>query len=220
MFIRKWKIFILIWFSVFLFLPVGVVAGQWQAEASWVPDGDTIYLKSGQKLRLKGIDAPEMGYDRQKEQYYAPESRKGLRSLVKDRDLKIEADSLSADRYGRIVAYAWLPDGRLLNQVLVRQGLAFYYPHPKQRQKYKDRILMAQRRAMNSQQGFWARLLIIPKAHKRYIGNKESKRFHNLNCGFGKRISPRNKVHFSNLRQAFYAGYAPGRKCTPWPGSD
>ena len=28
------------------------------------------------------------------------------------------------DRYGRLLAYVWLPDGRMLNRVMVQQGYA------------------------------------------------------------------------------------------------
>ncbi|MGM0423422.1 MAG: thermonuclease family protein [Thermodesulfobacteriota bacterium] len=206
-----------------LALPLGAAwSDTWQARVDWVPDGDTLFLQSGQKIRLKGIDAPETGGDKDPAQYYARESRKGLWSLVQGTELTLEAESLEADRYGRILAHVWLPGGKLLNEEMLARGLAFYYPHPGQGQEagYSERLLQAQQRAMNQGLGFWPRILEGKEARQEYLGNKRSKRFHSLDCAFGQRISEKNLIRFSGLREAFEAGFAPGRKCTPWPLAD
>ncbi|MFO8032090.1 MAG: thermonuclease family protein [Desulfohalobiaceae bacterium] len=194
----------------------------WQASVDWVPDGDTLFLQSGQKIRLKDIDAPETGGDKGQTQYYARESRQGLWSLVQGAELTLETESMEPDRHGRILAYVWLPGDKLLNEELVARGLAFYYPHPGQGQEtgYSERLLQAQQRAMNQGLGFWPRILEGKEARQEYLGNKRSKRFHSLDCAFGQRISEKNLIRFSGLREAFEAGFAPGRKCTPWPLAD
>ncbi len=192
----------------------------WQARVDWVPDGDTLFLVSGQKVRLKGIDAPETGGDKGSPQYYARESRQGLWSLVKNTELTLETGSLDADRHGRILANVWLPGKKLLNQELLARGLAFYYPHPEQEQEHSQSLLEAQKRAMHQGLGFWPRILEGERATQEYVGNKRSRRFHTLDCAFGQRISEKNRIRFSGLREAFEAGYAPGRRCTPWPLAD
>lgn len=197
-----------------------VWAGDWQVRVDWVPDGDTLFLTTGQGVRIKGIDAPEMGGDKTPDQYFAHESRAGLWSMVQDRELTLEAKSLDQDRHGRILAHVWLPGEKLLSEELLHKGLVFYYPHPEQKEKYAKQLLEAQKQAMNQNRGFWPRILSGAQAREAYVGNKRSKRFHTLDCGFGQRISAQNQVYFSSLRDAFYAGYAPGRKCTPWPVED
>ena len=192
-------------------------AGSWDVRVRWVPDGDTLYLESGQKVRLKGIDAPESGGEKAPAQYHAFKSRQGLVGLVENRTLRIEAETLDADRFGRILAYVRLPDNRMLNRVLIERGLAFFYPHPGQAQPHQEKLLRSQKRAMHERRGFWGRILTMPAARDRYIGNSNSLRFHSLDCTYGQRIKQSNRVEFPGLRQAFSAGYAPGRNCTPWP---
>ncbi len=201
-------------------LEVRASAEDLLVKVDWIPDGDTLFLQQGEWLRIKGIDAPEMGGDGQPDQYFAHESRHGLKNIVQDKSLTLENDSLDKDRYGRILAHVRLPSGQLLSEALVSQGLAFYYAHPNQQEKYNERLLFAQRQAMQQNRGFWPGLLESPQASEPYVGNRRSKRFHTLDCSFGQRISDENRVQFSDLRQAFDAGFAPGRKCTPWPAQD
>lgn len=192
-------------------------AADWSISVRFVPDGDTLVLTSGEKLRIRGIDCPETGHEGRPSQYYAKEARGYLWRLVRGQRLRVETREMGADRFGRILAPVYLPDGRSIAQVLVENGYAFCFPHGKHPGQEHDALLTAQQRAMNGLRGMWARVLRIPAAAKAYVGNTNSQRFHTGTCPYGKQISPRNKISFSSLRQAFYAGFAPCRSCTPWP---
>lgn len=168
-------------------------------------------------VRLKGVDAPEMDHEGGRHQYFAREARQGLRRLVLDTALRMDTATMTRDRFDRILAEVWLPDGRLLNQVLVRQGLAFFYPHPRQKLTDREGLLSAQKQAMLEGQGFWARILSMREAGETFIGNRRSRRFHRRECPYGRGMSRSNHIEFPSLRQAFAAGYAPCRECTPWP---
>jgi micrococcal nuclease len=52
------------------------------------------------------------------------------------------------------LAYVWLKDGRMLNEVLVREGMAQVYTIPPN-VKYQDVLLKAQRQAREEGKGFW-----------------------------------------------------------------
>ena len=201
----------------FMLLESLAQAADWTVSARYVPDGDTLFLSTGEKIRLQGIDCPEMGHDGRPAQYYAKEARKYLWRLVRGQDLRIDTRYMKADRFGRIVTQVFLPDGRSLGRVLVENGYAFCYPHGKHPGKEHEALLALQQRAMNGLRGMWARVLRMPAAGKGYVGNRNSHRFHTRSCRFGKKIGPKNRVAFSSLRQAFYAGFAPCRSCTPWP---
>jgi micrococcal nuclease len=196
-----------------------VSAADWTISVRSVPDGDTLFLTSGEKLRIKGIDCPEMGHDGYPSQYYAKEARSYLWRLVRGRQLRVETAEMGADRFGRIVTHVYLSDGRSISHVLVENGYAFCFPHGKHLGKEHEILLTAQQRAMNGLRGMWARVLRMPAATKAYVGNTNSHRFHTCECPYGKQISPKNRTSFSSLRQAFYAGFAPCRSCTPWPES-
>ncbi|TVR00732.1 MAG: hypothetical protein EA399_03335 [Desulfovibrionales bacterium] len=190
------------------------------ARVQWIPDGDTIHLEDGQQVRLLGIDAPEMGRDGEPDQYYARESRDYLRRLIGGQPVHLESDGQGLDRYGRLLAYAFLPDGRMVNEVLVEEGLAFFYPHTHQDREFQRRMLEAQKRAIMARKGFWPRILALPQPPTGWVGNRRSKRFHHPDSHYTDRISPRNRVTLSSLEQAFLHGFAPARTSSPWPDAN
>ena len=203
-------------FCVFWVLPVFAS----ESRVEWVPDGDTIHLEDGRRVRLLGIDTPEMGRDGGPDQYYARESRDYLRRLIGDRPIRLEADNQGPDRYGRLLAYVFLADGRMANEVLVEEGLAFFYPHTHQDREFQQRMLEAQKRAIMARKGFWPRILSLPPPPAGWVGNRRSKRFHHPESHYAARISPRNHVTLHSLEQAFLEGYAPARTSSPWPDAD
>jgi micrococcal nuclease len=200
---------------ILLFMSVSLEARQ--IRVAWVPDGDTLVLTNREVVRLKGIDAPETGYDDESDQYYAAEATKRLEELVSDKNLILKTGQDPRDRYGRTIGYVYLPDNKNLSVLMVREGFAFYYPHQDQDEVISSSILRAQQQAMTEGRGFWPEILSMEKAELTYVGNMRSKRFHVIECGYGQRIADGNKVMLPSLRDAFYEGYAPCRRCTPWP---
>ncbi|NCC26525.1 MAG: thermonuclease family protein, partial [Deltaproteobacteria bacterium] len=138
--------------------------------------------------------------------------------LVRGVDLRMMNEKSEKDRYGRTLAVLTLPDGRILNRVLVQSGHAFFYPHGRTLDELDRVLLDDQRTAMASHRGFWGRILLRPEASQSFVGSEQSRRFHTSDCPYGKRINWKNRISFSTLREAFGAGYAPCRSCTPWPG--
>jgi micrococcal nuclease len=82
-------------------------------------DGDTVsVLREGKavKVRLHGIDTPE------KAQAFGTQARKLTSDLAFQQMVTVIVQT--TDRYGRLVGEVLLPDGRSLNQELVRAGMA------------------------------------------------------------------------------------------------
>lgn len=193
-------------------------AESWRVRAMEAFDGDTLLLQTGERLRLRGIDAPEMRHKDRPGQFHSRESREMLWSLVRGRDLFLDRAELDTDRYGRLVGQARLGDGHDVSLLLVEAGAAFVYPHATDRDRsLAGRLLAAQVSAMNRGRGFWPALLASPAATRPYLGTVASRRFHSESCATGRRVKAANQVRFSSLREAFAAGYAPARECTPWP---
>ncbi len=192
--------------------------GAEAAGVRWVPDGDTLVLVGGETVRLQGIDAPEVARDDRPSQYYAVISRAVLQKAVRGKNVTVHKAQAGRDRYGRLLARVSLKDGTGLSRFMVEQGAAFAYPHPDQLDADLMReLLVLQRRAIRQGAGFWPRVLAVSNQESGWVGNGRSKRFHRLSCRYGKRIGKRNRVSFLSLRDAFEAGFAPCRKCTPWP---
>ncbi len=203
-----------------LALVVLATAEMREVRVAWVPDGDTLILEDREVVRLKGIDAPEIGEGGEPDQYFAREATQRLEELVRDRTLTLRTGQVEEDRYGRTLAKAYLPSGESINLILVREGLAFYYPHPDHGEGFSQELLRAQKRAMDDGRGFWPEILQLKPEVQAWIGNKNSKRFHHPGCGYGQKIAPGNREEFSSLRDMFYEGYAPCRRCTPWPPAE
>ena len=87
-----------------------------------VTDGDTItVLRNGrhEALRLHGIDAPEKG------QAFGERAKQFTSGLAFGKTVVVRVKG--RDRYGRTIGDVSLPDGRNLNQEVVRAGYAWWY---------------------------------------------------------------------------------------------
>ncbi len=98
-------------------------------------DGDTLAIQiDGQrdKVRLIGVDTPETVDPRKPVQYFGKEASAFTHKMADGKTVRLELDQASAatnhrDKYGRLLAYVFLPDGTLLNAELIRQGYGHAY---------------------------------------------------------------------------------------------
>lgn len=181
-------------------------------------DGDTFKLTDRRIVRLAGIDAPELSKGDRKGQLFAREARDQLTGLTQGQQVMLlQAGVKHRDLHGRILAEVLLPDGSSLNEIMVRNGAAYFYPHRDLSPQLQERLRNLQHEAIAERRGMWGFLLSQPVAKNNYLGNKESLRFFPADCAEAQSIRPRNRVYFGNLMDAFMAGYAPARVCPFWP---
>ncbi|MBN2129504.1 MAG: thermonuclease family protein [Sedimentisphaerales bacterium] len=129
-----------------------------------VVDGDTLHIdvpgdgSLTEKVRLLGIDAPEMAAAESEPRHFALESAEAARQLVGGRKIALYLDERHATRgkYGRLLAYVELPDGTLLNEWLISHGYAYADQRFQHSYYQKYRQLEAAARARN--RGLWARV--------------------------------------------------------------
>jgi micrococcal nuclease len=115
-----------------------------------IVDGDTFRCRDGRKVRLIGIDSPE-----QRQRPYGAQAQAALlRMAPPGTTLSLERDIAASDRYGRVLAYAWLKSV-LVNEALVQQGWAVQYTVPPN-VKYADRFGRAQKEARARGRGLWS----------------------------------------------------------------
>lgn len=97
---------------------------EW-VKVAHVVDGDTLHLQDGRKVRLIGINTPEIGRAGEPSQAFARQAYKTLIQLVKSGDtIGLSYDQDKYDRYKRLLAYVYLDDGRSVERVLLAKGLA------------------------------------------------------------------------------------------------
>ncbi|MBI2463341.1 S-layer homology domain-containing protein [Candidatus Peregrinibacteria bacterium] len=93
-----------------------------------VIDGDTVELENEERVRLIGIDTPELsGSD-----CYATESKEYLEGLIVGKEVRLEKDSQNddKDKYDRLLRYVYIGDREaeiLVNKKMLEDGYAYYY---------------------------------------------------------------------------------------------
>ena len=179
-------------------------------------DGDTIRLSDGRLVRYLGIDAPEINHKTGRADPLGHRSLDVNRKQVQGQKLRLEMGERKKDRYGRLLAYVFDRHGRMINRMLIQQGLAIYYPfNPKDSETISEKLLSVQRKAMQQGVGIWAdRKALMSGPFK---GNRRSLRFHKPDCPYGKKIRTKNSLHFNSRWDAFWAGYAPCGRCLSSP---
>lgn len=208
-------------FSLILLAGVGLLLSACGDEPARSPqealvvqviDGDTLVLAGGIKVRVLGIDAPEMARDGQPADFLAHQAKATLTDLTLNRKIDLKYDRLRYDRYGRLLAYVFLPDHTLVNAELVRRGLARVYSHAPN-SRYRENLLAAQKAAIQAQRGIWRQLLKQDEPY--YLGNRRTLRLHRPQCPLGARMARANRVRFTSLKKAYLLGYSPCRSCKP-----
>ncbi|MBN2321411.1 MAG: thermonuclease family protein [Acidobacteria bacterium] len=120
---------------------------------SKVIDGDTLILQGGERIRLIGVDTPELNDTRETAAAMAREARAFLQGLAEGTYVRLEYGRDKTDSYGRTLAYLYLKDGTFINAEIVRQGYgAVYKFFPFQ---YLDEFLFYEKRARAAGKGLW-----------------------------------------------------------------
>jgi micrococcal nuclease len=115
-------------------------------------DGDTFWLTGIGKVRLIGIDTPEVFGE--VECYGRKSSAFVSRLLPLGARVRYRLGAEERDRYGRALVYVWLDDGRFLNRLLVARGYAQTLTIPPN-VAYADEFAAAARRARGHGLGLW-----------------------------------------------------------------
>lgn len=88
-------------------------------------DGDTVRLADDRRVRLVGLDTPEIGRDGDPDEPLARAARRALAAAIgAGGEVGLVPAAESRDHYGRVLAHLVLADGRTAAEVLLRQGLA------------------------------------------------------------------------------------------------
>lgn len=139
-----------------LLLLLACVPFAYGEKVRYVIDGDTCILENEERVRLLGVDAPEIEnvhYQRVGE-FFGEESREYLKNLIEGREVRLVDGPEPEDRYGRRLAYIYLDD-LLVNRELVRLGYAEAirtFPYDR-----KDEFLALEQIARHEKSGMWSR---------------------------------------------------------------
>ena len=118
---------------------------------SRIADGDSLECGSAGRIRLLMIDAPELAQGAAGRQ-----AQNALNKLAPaGTRVTIETDVRARDDYDRVLAYLYLPDGRMINEEMARSGFATSLVYPPN-VKHAERIRDAVSEARQAKRGLWA----------------------------------------------------------------
>jgi len=170
---------------IFIFL-VAFVSWIWAGEIVYgvlerVKDGDTFQMRihgKSESIRLFGIDTPEKFIRRNRK------LNRDVRMCGVGREAMVEAgqeashfaeqvmevgktykmELMEGSSHGRLIGWVYLPDGKVYNVEVVRQGYGVVYRKYSRTHHQKDRELMkAQKYAQTHQKGLWSKYPSIMK---------------------------------------------------------
>ena len=91
----------------------------------YVYDGDTLQLSDGRKVRLIGINTPELERKNKTAEPFATAAKNALKTLFKNqKTIALRYGDEKKDHYGRVLAHGFLTDGQNIQAILLNQGLA------------------------------------------------------------------------------------------------
>lgn len=126
-----------------------------------VVDGDTIDINipdgnyANTRIRLWGVDTPETKHPKLKVMHFGPEAAEFTEKMCFEKQVTVylDKDNNTRCRYGRLLAYVQLPDGRFLNEVLLSEGFAYAdtrFPH-----SYREKYIQLEKTAREKKIGLW-----------------------------------------------------------------
>jgi micrococcal nuclease len=121
-----------------------------------VVDGDTLVLTNGAHVRLIGCNAPETVKPFHPAEPWGPDAKEFTTRFVRRGEVRLQFGQERIDKYGRLLAYVWVDD-ELLNEALIRAGLARASPQYKYSAAMKLRFLAAEAAAKAERRGIWSR---------------------------------------------------------------
>jgi len=130
--------------GLFYYSITGSVIQEQTYKATYVVDGDTIEIETGQKVRLIGINTPE------KFMPYNKEATEFLKSQIENKSVVLQTNGV--DKYNRILAHVFLGD-KHINKEILKQGLGNLYYYEKD--KYYEDLEEAEQNARENQKNIW-----------------------------------------------------------------
>jgi endonuclease YncB( thermonuclease family) len=217
--------------SIFTFSSSSKAVQQFAGQVVGVIDGDSLRVMHdgrAEQVRLNGVDCPEKG------QPFGQQAKKETSALAFG--LNVTVHPMDTDKYGRTVATVILPNGKILNHELVKDGWCWWF------RKYapsNNELEGFEQAARQAKKGIWVDPAPVPPWEYRktqrspknsspsasslrnsvdlnytsILGNRDSHLYHRPDCPSYDDIAPDNRVAFASESAAAAAGYRKAGNC-------
>lgn len=115
-----------------------------------VYDGDTFTLSTGDRVRVRWVNTPEL----KPAEAYGAEAREVTAAFVQGKTVTLTYGSVVRDGYGRLLAAASV-DGTYLEEVLLEKGMGHLFVVPPDDTDFTS-LIAAQERARAARRGIWS----------------------------------------------------------------
>lgn len=147
--LKQHRLLCIVWLLLFTFsckTPSDSSEHTFQVKVTKISDGDTFHGISGSrklKFRLVEIDCPERNQD------YGWQATAFTTGLIYGKTVQVQQTGI--DRYGRVLCQVFLNDGTCLNELLVKNGLAWHF----KRYSDNDKLARLEEQARKIKVGLW-----------------------------------------------------------------
>jgi len=119
-----------------------------------VYDGDTVVLEDGRKIRLLGINTPEIQHRDKLADAGGDDAKRWLQNKLQNSRVRLELSTEKNDKYGRTLAHLFTDKKEHINLQLVAVGLAAVSIYP-QNLLYVTELVQAEEKAEKARLGIW-----------------------------------------------------------------
>ena len=142
---------------------VAIKSGHGLYRVTKVYDGDTVQLENGERVRLIGINTPEIAHRNRPAESGGEAARAYLQELVAGKLVRLEYGKERRDKYQRLLAHLFTREGENINMLMLSEGYAhavIKLPNTRLMERYFD----AEKAARDAGRGIWG--LTQFKVHK------------------------------------------------------
>lgn len=128
-----------------------------RAAVDAVSDGDTVRLDDGRHVRFVGINTPELARESRPAEPFSEEAHQALLDLIErgNGEIALRLGEEERDRYGRLLAHPYLPDGRSITRLLLERGMGLRVAVPPN-VRHQDCYARAEQAAREAGRGVWS----------------------------------------------------------------
>ncbi len=136
-----------------------------------VYDGDTVLLEDGRKIRLLGINTPEITHGKRPGEAGGEQAKSWLTNKLLNQPVRLEIGVENTDKFGRTLAHVFNAQNDSINLQLVALGMASVDIFPPNL-AYAEQLTAAERQAESNRLGIWQMPEYAPIAIERLVAAK------------------------------------------------
>jgi endonuclease YncB( thermonuclease family) len=152
---------------------IRIKSGYSYHKVAKVYDGDTIKLENGLKIRLLGINTPEVKHKNQDTEAGGESAKRWLIDKLKNHKVRLVTDAEQTDKYKRTLAHVITENKEHINVQLVALGFAAINIYPPNL-LYVDELVAAGNQAERAKLGIWQQAEYAPVPVERLDNNGHS----------------------------------------------